>query len=476
MFLIRIILSILFLTISNFVLANGGSIDGSRFKKTGNIRLLQNADIELVKEDLFIKVINDTTFFEVHYFLKNNGKTQQVHYGFPIDLYAGGLGTDDYGVPFYIVPYYDFRKYVPYFEPYFNGKHEEIVFWKQEKAYKANVYEGASPYRNEIVKDVPVDRLWYALKLDFEKDSTQELTIKYAVLNRKVGRHGGDMGFLPRTTKRYFVYDLFPSSSWSDGIVGNFSLKIDLSDLKSHDCEYKIEGLENLDKNENEIYSFKQEDFDLKKRSYIGVTYDNTRRFNAWFWQRYGVGVAAIDSVASSAENANYLIDNNPNTVWKGKEGDWIKIFTKKRVETSMIRHREYKYYILPKGIVFLNGDYSSKEAFDENGQIKSMYMKANNIQIKEPNRFLKNDTLRIHRKLLHLPPSHYFLEGNDIYEVLESPTRYSFFYIPMYSSASISYDTFFEVIEIQVAKSTDSTKEISISDLYVFGEWRYVK
>ncbi|WP_338813972.1 hypothetical protein V9L05_00675 [Bernardetia sp. Wsw4-3y2] len=467
--MIRIILSIFFMAISNFALANGGPIDGSRFKKTGNIRLLQNADIELLEEKLFIKVVDDTTYIEVHYFLKNKGKTQKVHYGFPIDLYDGTWGADDYGVPFEIVPYYDFRKYVPYFEPYLNGEKKEIVFWKQEKAYTANIYNETYLHKNSIEKDVSVDRLWYVLKLDFEKNSIQELTIKYAVLNRKRGSYGGQMGFVPTTTKRYFVYDLFPSSSWSDGIVGKFSLELDLSDLKKHDCEYKIEGLENLDKNENEIYSFEQTNFDLKKRSYIGVTYDNTSRFIVRFWKDH-YGTAGIDSIASSAPNTNYLIDNDPNTVWKGKEGDWIKIFTKKRFV------RDNRYYVIPNGVVFLNGDYSSKEAFEESGKIKSMYMKANNIQIKEPNSFLKNDTLRIYRKLLNLPPSHYFLEGNDIYEVLESPTKYSFFYSRMYDGLSVNYNTFFKIIEIKLVKSTQPTKEISISDLYVLGELMHVR
>ncbi|WP_291727075.1 hypothetical protein [Bernardetia sp.] len=468
MSLLRIILTFLFSVISNLLLANGGPIDVSRFKKTGNIRLLQNADIELLKEDLSIKIVNDTTFIEVHYFLKNNGESQQVHYGFPVDLYARG---DDYGVPFEVVPYYDFKKYVKYFEPYLSGEKKEIIFWKNEKLYTSNVYSGVSPYREETLKDVPVDRLWYALQLDFEKDSTQELTIKYAVRNRKVGGAGGDMGFVPSTTKRYFVYDLFPSSSWSDGIVKDFSLKLDLSELKNYNCEYEIEGLENLKEEKNGIYSFEQSNFDLKKRSYISVNYDNTRRFVAWYWKSH-YGLAGIDSVVSSAPNANYLIDGDPNTVWKGKEGDWIKIFTKKCFEISSVGRRRY---ILPRGVVFLNGDYSSKEAFDESGKVASMYMKANNAQIKEPNKLLKNDTLYIHQRLLPLPKSDYFLESNDVYEVLQSPTRYSFSYLGMYSkSLAFEYDTFFKVIEIRLVKSTDSNGEISISDLYVLGERRY--
>jgi hypothetical protein len=48
-----------FLSFLNFSLAfaNGGVVDENYFKKTGNIRLLQKADISLLKEDLRIKIV-----------------------------------------------------------------------------------------------------------------------------------------------------------------------------------------------------------------------------------------------------------------------------------------------------------------------------------------------------------------------------------------------------------------------------------
>ena len=251
------LLFLLFFKTLSLAFANGGVVDVNFFKKTGNIRLLQKADISLLKEDLRIKIVSDTTFIEVTYLLKNNGNTQSVHYGFPVDVYKNPWRSDDYR------SILDFNVWV-------NDSSKNYSYWRVKDLYKSNNYlEG-----DNILPEI--DRQWYALKLDFEKETTQTLTIKYAVKNYSSDYYYG-FGFIPTPSKRQFVYDLFPSSSWADGIVNDFSVTMDLSDLYQHECNPKIEGLENLN-NENGIYTFKTKDFDLKKRSYLAVIYKNQRR------------------------------------------------------------------------------------------------------------------------------------------------------------------------------------------------------
>ena len=58
--------------------SNGGPVDYSHFRKTGNIRLLRKADVSLIKENLTIKVVGDFSEIEVEYSLKNNGKSQKI--------------------------------------------------------------------------------------------------------------------------------------------------------------------------------------------------------------------------------------------------------------------------------------------------------------------------------------------------------------------------------------------------------------
>ncbi len=75
---------------SLFLFANGGVVNYSHFRKTGNIRLMQKADISLIKEELFIKIEGDFTIIEVKYLLKNNGEDDILIYGFPVDAYETG--------------------------------------------------------------------------------------------------------------------------------------------------------------------------------------------------------------------------------------------------------------------------------------------------------------------------------------------------------------------------------------------------
>ena len=101
-----------------------------------------------------------------------------------------------------------------------------------------------------------------------------------------------------------------------------------LNEKFGFEYEFKIDDwqttLENL-KNKNGVYTLKTKNFDLKKRSYLAIIYQNNRRIIANHLKRE-YHTFPVLSISSSAENAKYLIDNDPKTVWKGKEGDWIKI------------------------------------------------------------------------------------------------------------------------------------------------------
>jgi hypothetical protein len=441
----------------SFVFANGGVVDENYFKKTGNIRLLQKADISLLKEDLRIKIISDTTFIEVTYLLKNNGNTQSVQYGFPVDMYKGDWRDDEY------VSLLNFDVKV-------NTIPTKYSYWRVNNAYQK------SHYNQENEKYISkIDRQWYALKLDFEEGTTQTLTIKYTIQNYKSDYYYG-FGFIPTPSERRFVYDLFPSSSWADGIVKDFSVTMDLSDLYQHQCNPKIEGLENL-KKENGIYTLKTQNFDLKKRSYLAVIYDNKRRVIAKTLKTE-YKFFPISAISSSAENAEYLIDNDPNTVWKGKEGDWIKIKLPKVLTYVKDRKGKTKSKIVyPMGICFLNGDYSSKENFDSIGKVKKMLFQVNGATIVNYDHdaavinsinldkavFLSHfDTTSIYEHLVTLFGSHLW---NHIMHHGQNARAGQLF-------RNIN-EEYFHTFYIQIKKSDNLNKEVSISDLYVF---RYKK
>ncbi len=450
-----ILIFLLSFQIFSLVFANGGSIDVSYFKKTGNIRLLQKADISLLKEDLRIKIISDTTFIEVTYLLKNNGNTQTVYYGFPVDLYDTARWE---GEAFVRKGY----EKIKYFEAFVDGKPRKHSYWEQGNAYQSNMYS-----RNSLTKDVPIHRHWHQLNLHFEKDSLQELVIRYAVENRKIDGLGG-LSFLPYATARNFVYDLFPSSSWSDGIVQDFSVTLDLSNLKKNRYKYEITGLENLqiDKDSVGIYNLTTKNFDLKERSFISIEYKNYDIIKGHYLPKIYSKLNVI-SIASSTPNANYLIDENPKTVWKGKEGDWVLVRFAIRLERNIIDSTR-PIPINPKGIIILNGDYSSKENFDTSPKIETVQIKANDILLRKYLEYDKKKGAINYTSFIKLEKSNWFLANENIFEVGQSPLEREF--IQSLSDPNVSvWKTHIETIAIYITKSSSESKEVSISDLYFF-------
>ncbi len=441
---ILLYLLVFYFLLSSVASANGGVIDASYFKKTGNIRLLQQADISLLKEDLNIRIINDTTFIEVVYVLKNNGKNQKIHYGFPIDIYHSTEKKP-------ILPQSLF-----YFEAFINQKKQTHSFWKQEKLYRTNDSQGSEVFRDFI------DRWWNGLAIDFEENETQTLTINYAVQNKKMCYFSG-FNFFPSCNNQRFIYDLFPSSSWGDGLVRDFNLKIDVQDLENYESDYKIEGIENLVQTQSGVYTLSQKDFDLKKRSFILVEYQNKKRvIGQSFTHSYKK--FAIESIVSSAPNAVYLTDNNPNTVWKGKEGDWILIKIKQPTEK--------KIYV--DNFVFLNGDYSSQTAFQNTGKVKAINIKINDFPLFRP--YYNPKTKKTHYFTnFEFEESIWFLEDKNSFSVVQCPIREQIPYVMKeYFEKHLDNYTdnyYIETIAIYITKSSLRNKEVAISDLFVLSK-----
>jgi hypothetical protein len=447
---IILILILSFQTLS-LVFANGGPIDVSYFKKTGNIRLLQKADISLLKEDLRIKIVHDTTFIEVTYLLKNNGNSQTVYYGFPVDLYDtarwDGQWTAGKGY-----------ERIKYFDAFVDGKPKKHSHWEQSNAYNSNIY------RYNSLENIPVHRHWHQINLDFEKDSIQELVIKYAVENRKIDGFGG-FSVLPYSTERNFVYDLFPSSSWSDGIVQDFSVTLDVSDLKKSRYTYKVKGLDNLklDSDSIGIYNLTTQNFDLKQRSFISVEYQNQDMINGHYLPNRVGKKQKIISIVSSAPNATYLIDNDLSTVWRGKEGDWIIVQFPIRSE----KDADYDLPINPRSVFIMNGDYSSEENFMASPKIKTLQIKANDYLLQRFNWLPNGKGYR--SSFIKLEEPKWFYKIPNIFEVAQTPLNESFDQELRNVYRKAGYETHIETIAIYITKSSNESKEVCISDLYFF-------
>ena len=341
---------------------NGGPVDISHFRKTGNIRLLRKADISLLKENLNIKVTGDYTEIEVDYQLKNNGDQQQIQYGFPVDAYETNWHYGDPGWPIFEGN----NDFVEYFRVLENGQEIKVNKWVVDSVYTAqstNLNEGLYGHKDQYT----ILRKWYSTTIDFEKGETIGLKVLYKVKNTMRDKVPG-FSFVHRFTDRHFTYHLTPSSNWGDGIVKEFSLKIDLTDLASKGAEYSVTGIENL-KNGNNLYSYSSTEYDLNSSNRINIRYNNSHIKLSEFIKDNELPNGIIKSIKSSSNNLTIknLLDDSSQTTWTGKQGDWIEI------EFRKTPRKNGKGNIAPAGILVLNGDYSNKENFDRSGKLKNI-------------------------------------------------------------------------------------------------------
>jgi len=339
--------------------SNGGPVDYSHFRKTSNIKLLRKADVSLIKENLSIKVVGDFSEVEVEYCLKNNGKTQNIQYGFPVDAYETSWGYGD------VYPAFSqYNDIVEYFKIIENEKELKVAYWIVDSVYKAmpvNLNEGFYRENDSCI----ILRKWYSTTIEFQEGETKIIKVLYKVKNTLRDKTPG-FCFIHRFTDRYFTYHLTPSCNWGDGIVNEFNLRIDLTSIASIGADIIVDGINDL-QNKDNIYSFSSNNYDLKRSDRINIRYNISHIGLSRFISEYELPLNLIKSIRNSTNDLsiNKLIDKSHNTTWTGKKSDWIEI------EFNNISSENG--YLSLMGILALNGDYSSKENFDKSGKIKTL-------------------------------------------------------------------------------------------------------
>lgn len=332
--------------------ANGGPFNVGTFLKTGNIMLMNYANVKLLSEDLHIKVEGDYTTVRVKYRLKNTGKAKKIWCGFPVDarpdwdfLMNPWQGNDNY--------------IVKYFKAWDNAKPLHFIHFSNDTA------SGVPPEWIAL-------RRWYVVKINFGKDEVKSLNIEYKVRNNLRDMRLGDR-WLPSYSSRSFSYDFKPAGYWADGLVNDFSVTIDLREQMKKKIPFSVKGLEGL-KQTDSLYRLKIKNYDLKKAENLNIRYSYAHVKLAKTINKRHIPYNMIRSIktSSNTENAKYLIDNDPTTVWQGKKGDWIQIdFYKYSNHWTEDPEDVFKL----RAVLALNGNFSSKENYNNSGKAKTIKM-----------------------------------------------------------------------------------------------------
>lgn len=386
---IRLLTSLLLsFYICHFSFSNGGTYDHSHFRKTGNIRLMQKADVKLLKEDLKITIKGDYSFVEVKYTLQNNGNDQKIYYGFPVDAWgADACFGMPCGPPFRFIRWGDdfnenivcVDSIINDFEIKLDEKKLNHSVWVEDTAY---FIKSDKTWRDSI----NIGRKWHQVYFEMKKGETSELTVYYKIKN---GYHDNSPGFssTPVFDERNFTYHMTPSGNWGNGIVDEFNVTIDLEDISLSACKMKMEGLLDLKKNGN-IYSATYKNFDLEKSDRINISYRQDFKLVSKFIQNNRFPNNTIISYSSSSDDKNLknLFDEDENTVWKAKVGDYLVIYfdTISQMKTGYSYNSNGKiidtnyYCVKPEAFYLLNGNFKSETDFSKSTKVRTVKILVN--------------------------------------------------------------------------------------------------
>lgn len=454
--LIPIFVAFLICCSSQSMLANGGPIDVSLFRKTGNIRLMQKADISLMQEDLTISVDGDYTLIDVEYTIHNKGAEDEILYGFPIDAFEGKkYGDYERDNPFT----WEGRNVTPmgYFKASVNDKPIKTVNWVDDSVYTVKIKN----------YDYQIYRKWYVLRVPFKANEVKTIRIKTKIGNAKRDFMSG-FANVPDFSERKFTYHLTPSSKWGNGMVNKLYISIDLRSMKKDKIPYSLSGLD-FTKTGDYYYKFFVENFDLKKSDRINLTYDNSLQNLAKYINKY-LYENKYFSISSSTnqDKLKYLTDGDPNTKWEAKPGDWIE-FKINYPELEKTGRRSHPNRL--KAILILNGDYSSKSNYNNSGRLKKI-------------RIVINDSIQYNPKpwdyiedkgSIVLPDTPYRqlqdVKGN-VSIVADNDYLRGFFW-PNYRYSNQKVRKV-KIIFLDVYNSDDDDNSFAISELYFLGSWNH--
>lgn len=247
---------LIFLYSSSILFANGGPIDWSNVLNCGDIKLIHDERIEVIKEHMKIKIVGDYSKVNVVYTLFNKLNSQaDVSYGFPIDILQ-----DPYDSHFKLR-----KEDLPEITFKINNN---ILPIKYQLDF--NVLDSEIKLDDEMKHEVK--RSWHIVDFNLAHGQA-ELEVDFTVRSCYTDEHYSH-SFFDNYGSRNFIYDFSPASRWGSGIVPEFTIEVDAKDIIRRQGEIKIKGLE-LAFTSDSLYVGQFQSFDLAKSPNLHLNYSN---------------------------------------------------------------------------------------------------------------------------------------------------------------------------------------------------------
>lgn len=328
------------------VFANGGVVVNSSIKGAGDPVFKDITDIYLISEKLEIKLNGEYSDITVTYVLWNKAQKDynNLDYGFPVDyqkldVNRGSRWKDSYIKSIAFIVESDTLSY--YSSP--------------EKAINSN--------------ELDIYRKWFYTQFSIKSSSLFTLKVHYSIRNQNY-----EEGFSPYAYDTFplsyrLQYDFSPASHWGDGIIRDFFVTIDFSNILLSGTKQELDyyGANGLVFTENNgIYTYQTRNFDLKKATPLTLVYSLLTPSSIDILKQGRLPNDAYIVTTSGAKkgyDASNLIDMNLETAWvsnpKNTTDTWIEVTLKKPQHITRV--------------ALLNGYYKNKDTYTQNNRIKKL-------------------------------------------------------------------------------------------------------
>lgn len=338
----RILILVSILISSIPLCANGGIHWGWNGSGTDPvvITLKNDADIILKKENLVLRFVDESVIVSCDYVLYNQ-QNEEKQFDFAFNITESSYDSLMY---YYITV--DGNK-LP------SDLHKEAFHEENESSYS----------------------WWELSKIKLAAKKETIVSICYRVETSNDGTYY--RSFFDRDNS--FVYNLYPALSFGDGIIEDFSLTIDASDILSWNGKIsKIEGLDVSFGNSEKIVTKQIKNLDLKKNRQIKISYNIKNYYFAKLYKMYGFRTNGISATSELKEgkvlySASNLMDNDCRTAWVESKSDFGQ---KERIKIPC------SGWITQ--LLIVNGFRKSEKTYYENNRVKRIALYVDGVKLGE--------------------------------------------------------------------------------------------